>query len=43
MLRGLIRLTVTVFYNVKGSDTLNGFVERVMFGAVVWCADTVIR
>lgn len=36
-------LNVAVFDNVKGSDRLNGFVERVMYGLIVWCAVTVIR
>lgn len=43
MLRGIIRLTVPVFDTLKGSDTLNGFVERVLFGEIVWRVVTVIR
>lgn len=36
MFSGLIQLTIL---HVRGL-TFNGFVERVMFGAIVWCAYT---
>lgn len=30
-------------YNDKGSGTLHGVVELVMYGVIVWCAGTVIK
>lgn len=37
MSRGIIRLGVTVFDNIRRTDTLNGFVELVMYRVNVWC------
>lgn len=37
------RLNCDSVYNDKGSGTLHGVVERVMYGVIVWCAGTVIK